>query len=316
MRSGLTVLKGVVCLVGVMMLTGAKTNGCGPDFEDGEPPIECEDGTIADGDDCVPIEPVCPEGTYEQIVCADAPQLAEDGDVIEPSECWIECLPIEPVCPDGTYEQVVCGGGEEPPFDPGDPDQPSDDGDEPQDMPDYEGPCWIECVPIDPVCPEGYHEEWVCTDDCYENCYVECVPDCNEECPEGTHLEYVCDEMGYCYETCVDDGFCGPDEHLETICEDSEDDPSGGFCYDVCVPNDPCGPGSHEEWVCEGGPDDPKGFCYSICVPDSQPCPEGQHEEWVCEEDPNDPMGGFCYPICVDDGGQGGGGGGEPDPGN
>jgi hypothetical protein len=74
MRTGLSALKGVLFLVGVMSLTGAKTNGCGPDLSDGDgeggsEPIECPEGFFFDGQMCVP-DDGCPPGSEEQWVCA------------------------------------------------------------------------------------------------------------------------------------------------------------------------------------------------------------------------------------------------------
>jgi len=282
MRNGVLALRGSVCLVAFMALTGAKTNGCGPDFgDDGdEPPqIVCPDGFEFDGQDCVAVDPGnCPPDTTEQWVCEDNggedpdQPIPADGEADQPmqppGECWLECVPIDPGCPEGTVEQVICAGNEE---------EPQMDGDDPgEPMPPEQ--CWIECVPVEPECPCGTHLELVC-EPCDspngEQCHEECVPDIPEECPEGTHLEVIC-----------------------------EDSPDGqkGFCYEECVPDDPnqCPEGTYLDFVCD------EMGCYEVCIPFPDQCPEGTIAVTVCDE-----MG--CYTICEDEGG-GGSGGGEPAP--
>ena len=115
MRNGVFALRGSVCLVAFMVLTGAKTNGCGPDFGDdgGEPPV-CGD----DGSDCVPPDPGnCPPDMIEQWVCVDGdePQpVDEDGNISDApqgeEQCWLSACRIEPTCPEGTYEQLGTAG--------------------------------------------------------------------------------------------------------------------------------------------------------------------------------------------------------------
>ncbi len=291
MRSGLSAFKGVVLFMGMALLTGAKTNGCGPDLGGGEtdPSVECPDGFVFDGQACVPIDqPVCPEGTVESYVCAEAVDdptfFDQGGDPTTDPGCWVECVPIDPppVCPDGTMEQVICAGSTEP--DPGmgggkDDPYPGD----PNDPVPPEEQCWTECVPIDPTCPPGYHEDYVCEADCngQETCYLTCTPDCPEECPIGSHKETVCDEYG-CYDSCIPDNQCPPGTHVEWTCPDGSDQ-----CFEECVPDNICGPGSHVEYQC-----DDYG-CWETCVPDDQ-CPPGTHLEVQCDD-----YG--CYETCVQD---------------
>jgi len=199
MRSGLSAFKGVVCLVGMVLLTGAKTNGCGPDLGDGgDPPVVCPDGFDFDGQSCVPIDPppppLCPPATEEQVICA----ATEDGSM-DPNgggtggDCWTQCVPIDPVCPDGTVEQTICEGQVDPGQPVPDPGEAGSGGAFGGGMggapPDPGQNCWTECVPIDPACPPGYHEDWVCEPGCdgTDGCYSTCVPDCPDQCPPGSH---------------------------------------------------------------------------------------------------------------------------------
>ena len=277
MRSGLSALRGVVCLLGVMALTGAKTNGCGPDFDDGEPPIDCPPGTEFRGQGCEPVDPpACPPDSYAVWACPVT--ASQDGPDIAPDACWIECLPVEPICPDGTVEQIVCEDEPMPlPFD--------EDGSAPDDptMPPHGGACWSECVPVDPWCPPGTHEEWVCPGCTDEDCYPICVPD--DPCPPGSRLDFVCDELG-CYEVCIPADPCPPGSYLGFVCDEFG-------CYEACIPDGQCAPGEHLVVTCyENGP------CFEECVPDDpNQCPPGTFLDVVC-----DPHG--CYEVCspLDDG--------------
>ena len=156
MRSGLYGLKATLSLVAVMALTGAKSNGCGPDFDDSDPDIICPDGSVQEGDDCVIIvDPICPDGYAEQTFCegssssssvggGDDPTAPDAPPFFEEEQCWTECVPVVSDCPPGFIEQTVCpepifdGGGGEPGIPPGE--------------------CFTECVP-DTFCPPGSHEE-------------------------------------------------------------------------------------------------------------------------------------------------------------
>jgi hypothetical protein len=188
MRTTMIGFKAIASVFAVMMLTGAKTNGCGPDFSEpvGGGDVGCEDGTIFDGlDSCVPL-PVCPEGFFEVQVCAIP---GSDGD-FSTDGCWTECHPAEPSCEPGLSLQLVCTGS-----------APSDGVQEPS-IPEE---CHYECLP-DSLCPPGSHEEVVCEPSCdgkEGECYVTCIPDePTNPCGPGAYLDTVCDEFG-CYETCV-----------------------------------------------------------------------------------------------------------------
>lgn len=310
MGTGFSSFKGSVSFAAVLMLMGAKTNGCGPDLGDdgdtgtgGGPTVVCPDGTVFDGEQCVWVDPpVCPEGMIEQTVCADAepaydaaPEMGgSDAGVAEPSQCWTECVSVDPTCPPGMHEETYC--------------EPSCDGDmgtcSTQCVPDSFCPpdtysewicdemgCWEQCTPIDPVCPPDSYPEMVCDEN--GNCYTQCTP-IDPICPDGTYLTYECDPNGVCYEVCVPiDQPCPPGEHLEVQCTDPADpnDPMTGVCTEVCVPDDPygCPPGTHYEEGCDGD------VCWAGCVEDQpQPCPPGTYPDESC--DPN----GFCTTICID----------------
>lgn len=305
MRSGVSALKGVMCLLGVVALTGAKTNGCGPDFEDGgQPPVDCPEGFVFDGQACVPDEvPACPPDSTEQWVCA-TPEPAVDGmdspPDLPPEQCWLECVPVDPpICPEGTVEQTVCsgGGGDEDPVPPYDPDQGEGyNPDDPSTPPVPPGECRTECVPVDPGCPPNFHEELICPPGCEEEeCYVTCVP--NDACPPGSHVETTCyygDEEGNVSVYCVDE--CIPDEPPPPPCPEGThpeircyEDMNGGGCIEECVPDYPypCPPETLPVTTCY-----PDGTCVQECIPDDpNQCPPGMYLEMICD------MNG-CFEVC------------------
>lgn len=247
--------RAVVSLAAAMMLMGAKGNGCGPATESdgtsgtgGDDPIACPDGTVFDGMQCVPddpTDPVCPDGTPGQLVCAATD--SQDPSVPPEEQCWIECT--DPgTCPPGTHEVVDC--------------PPSCDGTDP-------GPCSFFCQPDDPSqCPPGSHYEEGCDADV---CWAGCVDDGIEPmCPPGTHPEDQClpeDPMQPsdpmlpppCKTVCVPDDptVCPPDMQLEQVC-----DPMG--CYSVCTPIDPapCPPDTILVTQC-----DADMTCIDVCLP-------------------------------------------------
>ena len=277
MRSGLSGLKAVVSLFAVMALTGAKTNGCGPDLGGGE---DCPEGTYFDGQSCVEIEqpePICPDGSVEQQVCSGGggvdPQNPEEI-IFEEEQCWIECVPVDPGCPEGTVEQVVCegyAGGEE-----GAP--------EPYPQEEF---CYSECVPTS-QCPPGSHEEWYCDPGCDPDspegghCELYCVSD--NPCGPDAYLETICSEEG-CYETCTPINPCPPDSYLDYVCDEYG-------CYETCIPTEVCPPDSYLDYIC-----DEQG-CYETCTPIYDECPPGTQAQQTCWEDANG-MGGGCSIECV-----------------
>jgi hypothetical protein len=173
-----------------------------------------------------------------------------------PGDCEEICVPDD-VCPEGSYEELVCNGGPEPPpptgggggiclspegcgqgGEPGYPDYP-DQG--------WEEECFSVCVPYD-ECGPGHHEEWVCEepepypgpclspggcqgepgDPGPEECFPICVPD-GEICPPGMEPDSQCDEYG-CWEECLPNGGeCPPELLPMTVCDENG-------CWDECVP--------------------------------------------------------------------------------
>ncbi|WP_437967852.1 hypothetical protein WMF04_00515 [Sorangium sp. So ce260] len=127
-------LQGLLALSALVVLTGAKGQGCGPADEPPSPPdpdcgpgfhwetvcSPCEIGEMCE-EQCVP-DNVCPPGWGQQTFCGGssttitttAGQGGMAGDVampVDPGECWTQCVPPQPFCPPGTIEQTVCGGG-------------------------------------------------------------------------------------------------------------------------------------------------------------------------------------------------------------
>ena len=191
-------LQGLLAVSALLVLTGAKGEGCGGPGGGGtdpEPPV-CEPGThvelvCIDSDagplcteQCVP-DSVCPPGTIEQVVC-DAGSPCDPNMPMPPpqEECWTECVPT--VCPDGSPGQVVCDPSIPPPP-PGEP------------LPTVPPGCWIECPGEPPVCPPGTIPVESC--DAYGNCWFTCEPDPNA-CPPGTTPVESCDPYGNCTYTC------------------------------------------------------------------------------------------------------------------
>ncbi len=195
-----------------------------------EPPGECVEI-------CVPDE-VCPEGTYEEIVCEGwgygpeptTPCLDPNGCQEPPpppgeEECYSTCVPID-ICPPGEVEVWVCDEG---------------DG-------------------------QGGYGQGICLDPqgCQEppppepgECYPICMP---QECPPGTQLDLVCDPYG-CWEECV--GYpneCPPGTYPDFECD------GYGNCNEICWPIDaPCPPGFIPDVQCD------QYGCYEICLEPEMP---------------------------------------------
>lgn len=167
--------------------------------------------------ECVPVTNICPAGFHNEVVCDPAEPPPPPMDPNDPStpfpgamggsepsypggSCSEVCVP-DNACPPGTVQQTVCSGGGMIPTDPADPATPP--------PPPQEDACWNECVPVNPACPPGSHEEVACPPDGMgAPCQLTCVPD-GGECPAGQHAEQQCydDGMGQgtCTFGCVDD---------------------------------------------------------------------------------------------------------------
>src|SRR5690242_1517643 len=122
-------LQGLIALSALVVLTGAKGQGCGHAEEPSPPPepdcgpgfhwetvcSPCEIGEMCE-EQCVP-DSVCPPDWSEQTICSGGSASVGQGGAaggiivpVDPGECWSECIPPQPSCPPGTIEQTVCGG--------------------------------------------------------------------------------------------------------------------------------------------------------------------------------------------------------------
>ncbi|MGK3997740.1 hypothetical protein [Sorangium sp. So ce1024] len=182
-------LQGLFALSALVVLTGAKGQGCGSVVEQPQPLPEpdcgvgfrweevcspCDLGEMCEMQ-CVP-DDRCPRGWLEQTVCGGSTTVGQGGaagGVGMPTDpgCWTECVPPPPMCPPGTVEQVMCGGSSTSSVTGGGWGSASvgagghgggiggsDAGVAPP--PDM---CWTECVPVGPYCPPGTREQTVCS---------------------------------------------------------------------------------------------------------------------------------------------------------
>ncbi|WP_437317295.1 hypothetical protein [Sorangium sp. So ce385] len=187
-------LQGLVALSALVVLTGAKGQGCGsadvptttpepdcgPGFHWETVCSPCEIGEMCE-EQCVP-DKVCSPGWIQQTFCGgsstsvttSAGQGGMDGDVampMPPEECWTECVPPQPFCPPGTIEQIACSGGITTTT------ATVGSGgwtgssvgvggaggmDAGAAMPMPPGECWTECVPVEPHCLPGTKPQTVC----------------------------------------------------------------------------------------------------------------------------------------------------------
>jgi hypothetical protein len=249
-------LIGAVALVSFFGLCGAKAQGCGGTVETEPAPAPCAEGSHLENvcqdycyasspadsssgsgyceetcaDQCVP-DGACPEGSVEQIVCAQPVSsgsgdsgCASDGtgcyEPSEPGECWTECVPIDP-CGAGFHQEWVC---EEP-----QPVSDSGSGDKPIGAEEPSPP------------PDG--------------CSLICVPDL---CPPDMVEQVICEEPVYSSSDC-----------LEGDCEQPA--PPAESCWTECLPIDPCGRGYHQETTCTESSEGGVGECTTVCVPDECP---------------------------------------------
>jgi len=93
-----------------------------------------------------------------------------------------------------------------------------------------------------------------------------------------------------CFPICVPDGECGPDMHMEMICE-------------VATPPEPP-PCVDPEEGCDEPPPPPPEECFEICVPNQGYCPPGTEPYFECNE--FDDCFEDCIPIEWGEGEEGG----------
>jgi hypothetical protein len=264
---------GLLAAAAIFVLMGAKGEGCGGGGGGGDPgdppepppPLECDPGfhveTVCDDscngechDECVP-DALCPDGTYEQWVCAGDEVVCMGDGCPPPPEpsCWVECVPIDS-CGPGWHEQWVCDPMQ------ADPSLPPEE------------QCYLTCVPDD-TCGPGEHEEWIC-DDVGPCSHDKCVegPALSEQCDLG--IATICQVDPYCCEVAWD-AICVSEvaSVLGQTCGDPSDypPPPEQICGPVCVPNggEDCPPGQHLEEICDGGGDGMEpAQCQLICVDD------------------------------------------------
>ncbi|WP_437647398.1 hypothetical protein [Sorangium sp. So ce362] len=181
-------LQGLVALSALVVLTGAKGQGCG---SVSEPPPDpdcgpgfhwetvcspCEIGEMCE-EQCVP-DNICPPGWSQQTFCSGSSTsattsvgqggMAGGGPMpVDPGGCWTECVPPQPFCPPGTIEQTVCSGWTGGSDGAGAWGSASTSGvggwgtGGMMPMPPPEE-CWTECVPVEPYCPPGTQAQTVC----------------------------------------------------------------------------------------------------------------------------------------------------------
>ncbi len=197
-------LQGLALVSAVVVLTGAKGQGCGGGSDSGtggsatgDPPIVCfgplHAESVCDGhgdcdqagchDACVPD---CTDGTEPVYVCPPTP-ICPPGQVCNGPDqpaCGYTCQPLDP-CGKGFHQEEICEGTGTSTVTPVD-DGTDTSGTSPGSPPNPGGPdCNVECVPDD-VCPPGYVEETVCAGSSggsksgkkgapNDSCWTECV---------------------------------------------------------------------------------------------------------------------------------------------
>ncbi|KYF70434.1 hypothetical protein [Sorangium cellulosum] len=333
-------LQGLIALSALVVLTGAKGQGCGGVDEPQPPPdpdcgpgfhwetvcSPCDVGEMCEAQ-CVP-DDRCPRGWLEQTTCGGstpvtttAGQGGSAGGVGMPVDpgCWTECVPPPPMCPPGTYEQFVCGTGSSTSSTTGGGGWGSASaggggwgmGGSPGDAAAAPPPdmCWTECVPV-PYCPPGTTAHTVC------------------EGSSGVTTSSVS----------VGVGGSGGADSTSGVGGSGAWDGGGGAggdtarpappidgCRTECLPVEPtCPPGTREQTVCDGGSSVTVGVggtgggsgasewggCWTECIPVEPYCPPGTREQTVCND--GDVMVATSGSTGTGYGGSGGSGGAYP----
>ncbi|WP_437897264.1 hypothetical protein [Sorangium sp. So ce124] len=266
-------LQGLIALSALVVLTGAKGQGCGGVDEPSPPPepncgpgfhwetvcSPCEIGEMCE-EQCVP-DSVCPADWSEQTICSGGTTSSGQGGFaggtampVDPGECWTECIPPQPYCPPGTIEQTVCGGsvtvGVGGSGGSGGWGSASSavgvGGSGPGGIPMPSEPCWTECVPVEPYCPPGTTPQTFCD--------------------EGTTVTSSSVGVGGSGGWAGTGGAGGSGGWAGTGggtagggIGGSDSDfaaprPPGGGCWTECVPTAPyCPPGTTPQTYCDGG---------------------------------------------------------------
>ncbi|WP_437577583.1 hypothetical protein [Sorangium sp. So ce887] len=299
-------LQGLVALSALVVLTGAKGQGCGSPDEPTTPTepdcgqgfhwetvcSPCEIGEMCE-EQCVP-DNVCPPGWGQQTFCSGSSTssttsvgqggMAGGGAMpVDPGGCWTECVPPPPFCPPGTIEQTVCSGGvTSTTTTAGSGGWTGTSGGVGGSggwagtggmMPMPPNECWTECVPVEPYCPPG------------------------------TQAQTVCGGTTATASGSSSVGVGGSDGGANLVAP-----PYPGDCWTECVPVEPyCPPGTQAQTACDGGPDvdvstsvGAGGFggaggsgtgsstgagwggCWTECVPVEPYCPPDTIPQTVC----------------------------------
>ncbi|WP_437834146.1 hypothetical protein [Sorangium sp. So ce1153] len=332
-------LQGLIALSALVVLTGAKGQGCGGSDEPPTPPAPdcgpgfhwdtvcspCEIGEMCE-ERCVP-DSDCPPGWLEQTVCGGTTTAGVGGwtgDAGRPAPpvdpgCWTECVPPRPFCPPGTIEQTVCsgsssttgGGGW------GSASGSGVGGGFDGAMPAPPGECWTECVPQEPYCPPGTRPQTTCDD-------------VSTTVSVGVGTGGTGGSGGW-----APTGGAGAWDGSDSDSAGMAAPPLPGNCWTDCVPDQPyCPPGTRPQTTCEGGSsvvtssvgvggaggagpgaggtggDTGWGGCWTECVPDQPYCPPDTIPQTVC--------GGSAVSVGSSGStgtGYGGSGGSSPYPG-
>jgi hypothetical protein len=271
-------LQALVSISAVVVLTGANDAGCG--F--GGVTTETGGGGVAGGDPGTE----CPAGTEAQWICGGASHPGDPGcgnTMTPPAPTPCDCPPQPDCAPGQPCPDIACTCDEPAP-------PPMED-------------CSLQCVPVQTMCPDGFHHETVCDPmpappPPMDPSDPGAPPPMNPDDPAAPPPMDPNDPGappsmgggsdpgfpgGACHDTCVPDGMCPPGTVQQTI------------CTDVAAPMDPNDPAT---------PPDP-GQCWNECVPADPggPCPPGTHPETQC--DMSNGPDGTCTFTCVDDGAMG-----------
>ncbi|WP_437485285.1 hypothetical protein WME75_00465 [Sorangium sp. So ce1014] len=306
-------LQGLVALSALVVLTGAKGQGCGSPDEPTTPPepdcgqgfhwetvcSPCEIGEMCE-EQCVP-DNVCPPGWGQQTFCSDNSTTTSVGQggmagggamPVDPGGCWTECVPPQPFCPPGTIEQTVCGGGVTSTTTTagsggwtgtssgvgGSGGWAGTGGMMP--MPPNE--CWTECVPVEPYCPPGTQAQTVCggtTTATAVSVGVGVGGSGGAGAWEGTGGAGGVAVPPYpgCWTECVPvEPYCPPGTQAQTVC--------GGTT--TATASSSVGVGGSDGGANLVAPPYP-GDCWTECVPVEPYCPPGTQAQTACDGGPD-----------------------------
>lgn len=246
---GFRSLQSLFAVTAMMLLTGAKGEGCGR-------------VVVAEPPSVAPPAPACAVGWHYGSVCTSDPgvpvpvaddRASVDGSDANPAigaadpprpagECHDECVPDGP-CADGLAQQWICSGGS---YEGGAP-RPADD------MPVCQGngctpppSCELSCLPAS--CSPGSHAEW------------SCAGSSGVGSGGAVGVRGGASEAG------------STDSSAPSRGEPAPEPMPPSDCAMTCVADSACPPGSMEQGVCSAmacapGEDCPPPVCFTQCVP-------------------------------------------------